>query len=103
MKFFKKNNKADKIILSILDNKISIELEINSANIDLSKHISQLLYSMNSGKLEDSFIDMLVEHSDKNPQHYKLIEQIIVDWVKLKHSNTSKDLPYISPTQVFSE
>ena len=103
MKFFKKNNIADKIILSILDNKISIELEINNGNAGLSKNISQLLYNMNSGKLEDSFIDMLVEYGNKNPDDHKLIEQIIVDWVKLKHSNISKDLPYISPIKVFSE
>ena len=103
--FFKKKHiepKDNRIILSINDsNQVSIVLEIES-NVDhVGTKIGQLLYRMNSGELEGSFADMLVEFADKNPEHNDTIQKIIVHWITAK--NEKDNSPYISPIKVFAQ
>lgn len=103
--FFKKKQdelKNNRIILSINDtNEVSIVLEMES-NVDhVGTKIGQLLYRMNSGELEGSFADMLVEFADKNPEHKDTIQKIIVHWITVK--NEKDHSPYISPIKVFAQ
>lgn len=92
----------NRIILSIdNNNKISIELEMLPNFDNIGKTMGQLLYSINSGALENSFADMLVEYAEKNPDYKNIIEQIILTWISYKNKKDNE--PYISPTKVFSQ
>lgn len=100
--FNKKSTKSEnnKIILSINNNnKISIALEMEPNIENIGNTMGQLLYSINSGDLEGSFADMLVEFADKNPEYKSTIEKIIIHWISCK--NEKDNSPYISPTKVF--
>ena len=105
LNFFQKNKKeqlANKIILSLNENnKISIALDLDPSMENVGKSIGELLYSINSGNLEEPIANMLVDFSKSNPQYSTIIEEIIHYWVKNKNLNNNN--PYISPTKVFSQ
>lgn len=103
MIFSKKKKINNQIILSIKDNdKIKIELQIDNTTPNIGKTMGKLLYNMHSGKLQDIFVDMLVEYATEHEDSKDIVEEIIAYW--LKYQNESEyNQPYISPTKVFNQ
>lgn len=91
----------NKLIFSIKDGKLSIALDIYEDNTSTAMEVGKLLYSINSGDLEEPIANMLVELASKDTGLNNFIEEVIKYWIINK--NLKSDEPYISPLKVFQQ
>lgn len=106
-KFFKRkqdieeNKGENKLIFSLKNGTISMSLEIEDEHHNAGLELGQLLYSINSGNLEEPMATMLVNLGETNPEFTNLTQEIIKHWIFNK--NLKSNEPYISPLKVFQQ
>lgn len=91
----------NKLIFSLKDGSIDMSLEIEDENHNTALELGQLLYSINSGNLEEPIATMLVNLGETNPEFTSLTREIIKYWILNK--NLKSNEAYISPLKVFQQ
>lgn len=105
--FNNQNQECNSLHIKIYnDGFFDIKYAIENKNLESMEQMADLLYKLNNGKLYDTFVQEIMEHTKSYPEDSDFMLNIILRWGVLlkKHTeknNVSINDPIIKPSKAF--